>query len=341
MKTLPTPATQTVFSAGVLPFFEPDPGQALPRIERCTRAGPVLHACPMGDPEEVMSLNLAAGCVHRCAFCSVRAAPRYHGDQVVRLYADTAHRLAAELAARRQKPRAVYVSPSTDPFPPSAEFQAETVRAVETLAENGVKALLLTRGYVRPFALRRLAGSRGHVRVTVALTTLDRGLQRVLEPLAAPPRLRIRQIAGLTREGIPVQAALEPLVAGWTDTRSNLASLLEALAGAGVQRVTAGYLFLRPGIRANLVRAFDGAGLDPRLLDAYESGPTLRGEGVCVARYLPRRQRQRGYAALMALAAEFGISVRVCGITNPDFPAPRPSPGPLLPALPLAFSSAR
>jgi hypothetical protein len=48
------------------------------------------------------------------------------------------------------------------------------------------------------------------------------------------------------------------------------------------------------------------------------------GEGTLApARYLPKTRRQRGYAALMALAAGYGITVRVSGITNPDFGRPR------------------
>src|SRR5262249_53766120 len=100
----------------------------LPRVERKVRNGSVLHASPMGHNGEVLSLNLAMGCAHRCGFCSARAYPTYPGDEVVYLYTNTPERLAAELASRRQRPRAVYVSPSTDPFPPLAKVQDMTLR---------------------------------------------------------------------------------------------------------------------------------------------------------------------------------------------------------------------
>ena len=295
----------------------------LPRVMFCERKGAALHSSPLAPSPEVLSLNVATGCGQRCAFCPARAYANYTGDDVVYLFRDNVRRLTEELARRQQKPRAVYVSPSTDPFPPLAEVQAETGRVVEALARHGVEAWLMTRGYIRPSALEVLAAHREHVKVTIGLTTTDRQLQRVLEPLAAPPRRRLRQIAQLCSLGIAMQVALEPLVPGLTDTRDNLGELLEALAALGVNRVTAGYLFLRQGIRNNLIQALQPFGWDEQVLSAFAGGPLLEAAGVAPARYLPKARRQRGYSALMALAAGLGITVHVSGVTNPDFRPPR------------------
>lgn len=291
----------------------------LPRLERVPAPSSVLHSSPMGDGPDVLSLNLARGCGQRCAFCSARAYVTYPGDQVVYLFEDVAAKLAEELAARRKRPRAVYVCPSTDPFPPLAEVQATTVRVVEVLAGHGIDAWLMTRGYVRPSALEVLAQHRERVKVLLGLTTLDRTLQRALEPLTAPPRLRVRQLAELRRLGIAVQVALEPLVPGLTDTPSNLEPILRVLADLGIPHVTAGYLFLRPRIRENLLPALEPLGWDVPVLDAFADGVMLEAGGIAPARYLAKGKRQRGYASLMALAAGFGISVSVSGLTNPDF----------------------
>jgi len=242
---------------------------------------------------------------------------------VIYLPTDTAERLAKELAARRQKPRAVYVSPSSDPFMPLAELQAETCRVVEVLAEHDVEAWLMTRGAIRPSALAVLAAHRDKVKVTVGLTTVDRTLQRVLEPMAAPPRLRLRQIARLRDRGVPVHVEVAPLVPGVTDTRAQVGGLLESLALVGVQHITAGYMFLRPGIRDNLMRELEGRGLAEIVVQQFADGVMLQGDGLAPARYLSRVRRQHGYAAIKALAAGLGIRVSVCGLTNPDFRGPR------------------
>lgn len=296
-------------------------GPRLPRVIRLARKSPLLHAGPMAD-NGVLSLNLAQGCLHRCAFCSARAHAGWPGDDVIQLYLDTAKRLEEELATRRRKPRAVYISPSTDPFMPLKEVQADTVEVVQTLARHGVESWLMTRGYIRPRAFQVLVRHRQRVRVTIGLQTLDRKLQRVLEPLAAQPRLRLRQIAKLIQAGIAVQVEVGPLIPGLTDGRANLEELLNALAAVGVHNITTGYVFLRERIQTNLVEALRSSGIGSKFLEEYQGGPVMPSDHIAPARYLPKRRRQQGYAALMALAAPRGIRVRVSSVTNPDFGPP-------------------
>jgi hypothetical protein len=73
----------------------------------------------------------------------------------------------------------------------------------------------------------------------------------------------------------------------------------------------------------------------------------LSAPGLPPARYLPRGRRQRGYATLMALAADYGIGVGVSRTTNPDFGAAPSgasagqSPEPRRRLLPLFMAAAR
>src|SRR5262249_26839877 len=138
----------------------------LPRVELIKRHGPVLHVTPMPDHNGVLSLNLTRGCGHRCAFCSVRAQPNYPGDEVVYLYRDTAKQLTAELAERSHPPAAVFITPSSDPFPPLARVQAETGRVVEALASADIPTWLMTRGFIRPSVLQTIAQYADRVRIT-------------------------------------------------------------------------------------------------------------------------------------------------------------------------------
>ena len=126
------------------PPSQPVVGQAL-LVEWLERRGDVLHASAMSANGDVLALNLSRGCAHQCAFCSVRAYPSYPGDGVVQLFGGTPERLDRELSLRRRLPRAVFVSPSTDPFPPLSVVQAEAVRIVEVLVRHGVEAWLMTR----------------------------------------------------------------------------------------------------------------------------------------------------------------------------------------------------
>jgi DNA repair photolyase len=288
----------------------------------------VLHPTGVAFDEDVLGLNLTRGCTLGCAFCSVRASPGFPGDDELILYERTAERLAEELDARPQLPRAVFVSPATDPFPPLEEVQAATVAVVETLAVRGVQTWLMTRGQISASALEALARRRDHVRVTIALTTLEEAWRRELEPGTASAPERLAQLARLHELGVPAHATLDPLLPGLTDRPDNLRAVLKALAAAGVRQITAGYLFLREAIVANLRPVLNRLGVTKTVLGAYVRGPVLTGPGLAAARYLSRTRRQRGYATIMALAVEHGIKVSVSGLTNPDFAPPRPTETP-------------
>ncbi len=331
----PTSRLRPVVGAGVvtLPFFS----ASLPRVEFIDHPGPVLHTTPLGSEEEVLGLNLTRGCVHRCGFCSARAYPHYSGDEVLTVYASTPQHLERELK-EGPRPRAVFLSPAIDPFPPVQAVQELTREVVQILHRYQVHAWLMTRGYIRPAILDSLERVRSTVKVTLGLTTLERTWQRALEPLTAPPGLRLKQIAELRRRGFAVQVALDPLLPGITDTRENLEPLLDALARVGVTQVSASYLFLREGIADNLTTALNPLGMAETVLEAFRGGPLLAAPGMAPARYLPKARRQRGYATLMALGASRGIAVHLSGLTNPDFgsgrrPEPVSSPRPGLRAL--------
>src|SRR5262249_47998857 len=93
---------------------------ALPRVEWIERHGTALHPSPIGPAGEVLALNLARGCWHRCGFCAARAYVSFPRDGILQVYCQTPQQLDEELRGGRRLPRAVFVSPATDPFPPSS-----------------------------------------------------------------------------------------------------------------------------------------------------------------------------------------------------------------------------
>jgi DNA repair photolyase len=292
----------------------------LPHVTLKSRRGPLLHANPLNDDPTVLSLNIAQGCMHRCTFCSIRGHASYRGDEEIFLYANTAKVLDAELAKRSILPRAVVISPSCDPFAPNLLIQEETLHVVRVLAKYGIEAWLMTRGFVRPKILEGLQQFHDKVRLRVAMTTANRKLQRIVEPLTAPPTLRMRQLRVLRASGFRVDVAIEPLIPGVTDTRENLHPLLKRLAEAGIESVSVGYAFMRAGIRANLETALDALEIDVGDIDAeYKKGPVMTSGLIAAARYMPRIKRERSYGTLMGWGEELGIRVTVCRTTNPDF----------------------
>ena len=67
--------------------------------------------------------------------------------------------------------------------------------------------------------------------MALSITSLDAELQRILEPRAAPPKLRLAAIERLAQAGVPVGVMVAPIVPGLTD--HEIPRILEAAAAGG------------------------------------------------------------------------------------------------------------
>jgi hypothetical protein len=233
--------------------------------------------------------------------------------------ADAARYLRQELLFFPDKPKAVYVNPVGDPFHPSLAIQSEVAGAVETLGKHGIQSWLMTRGIIRPAILDQIAPFAERVQIRVGITTTEPFTQRTWEPFCAPPLLRLKQIPKLKAMGFSVQVALEPLIPGITDTRENLDPLLEMLGEIGINRVSAGDLYLPQRTHEALLSGPQDSGWDSRLAETFRGGTLWRTGALANCRLVPRSVRQQGYAALMSLASHYGIKVSISSASNPDF----------------------
>ena len=310
---------QNLVDPSTLPFHAP--AGSAPGV---TPSDFLLHRGPYSDRPEVWSLDLTQ-------ISGASDSPSLF-ENTKPVGEGLADRLAAELDFRRDRPRLVLVGPEIDPFPADPDGQQETVRIVEMLAKRDIIAWLSTRRTPMAAVLDALTQYRSQLRITVAITAVDPGIQRAVEPDAAPTEERLAFIAELQRREVPVEVNLDPLLPGLTDTQDKLWVLLEQLAACDVRQITAGYLVLRPGVRERLQDGLATHGWAEIVLGAFHDGTTFRDGPNPAAVYLSKAKRQRGYAALMATATEFDISTRLSSLANPDFRPPRP---------PDAASSAR
>jgi DNA repair photolyase len=305
-----------------------------PRLIHVARRGPVLRPSPKA--EGVYGLDLTAGCLHGCGFCHIRGSARYPGDARVLFDPFSAEALGSALDELGEAVRRVVLSPGSDPLPLNRGVRAEAVRAAEAVLNRGVELVVMTRGRVPRALLDVLASHPGRASIALGLTTLSKPLSRALEPRAASPRGRLRDLARLSAAGIEVEARVEPLIAGLTDTRENLLPLFRALSAAGVGRVVAHYLFLHPSMTASLTTALEPLGHAERLIDEFEGGPTFALGTIGTTKHLPREARRTGLARLIAWGAECGLAVSTGSAQNPDLPRLEPPRLRTAPAPPVA-----
>jgi DNA repair photolyase len=302
----------------VLPLFGDDAVAPARRLVRVTRQTHILTPSPTSPG--VYGLDLTAGCLHGCPYCYIRSSPRWPGEGRVLFDPFSAANLEQALASLKETPRQVVLSPASDPLPRSREVRDEAVRVTAILLQRGIDVTIMTRGYVPRALSALLERYKSRARVEVGLTSLDRLLSRRLEPGAASPRARLRGLARLVKTGVPVSLRLEPLFAGLTDTRENVAPLFDEAAARGVERVVAHYAFLHPAMVETLRAALAPIGWDERILEEYDEGPHFRVGSLGRTTHLPVQVRREGLARIIAWGAERGLRVETGSTQNPDFP---------------------
>jgi DNA repair photolyase len=297
--------------------------RAWPKLIPVGRRGPVLRPAPASPG--VFGVDLTAGCGHGCAYCPARPGLRAGSEDRLPFDPFTAEALAAALDERGDAVRTIVLSPWSDPLPPYRPVRAEAVRVAELVLGRGLELVILTRGRFPRRLVDVLAAHPHRARVALGFIGRNKGLVRALEPRAASPRGRIRDLARLTGAGVPVEIRLEPLIPGLTDTRENLAPLFLELVRAGAARVVAHYLFRHPATLDTLDAALEPLGWADRIHEQFEGGPSLLVGSMGTVRNFPRDLRRDGFARLMAWGAEFGLSVTTGAAQNPDLPRGEPS----------------
>jgi DNA repair photolyase len=152
-------------------------------------------------------------------------------------------RAASSSSRAPPTPRILHLGGNTDPYQP-VERQARITRGIiEVLGRFRHPFSVITKGALirRDHDLLGPLGQARLARAAVSITTLDRGLARIMEPRAATPGRRLEAVRRLADAGVPTQVMFAPVIHGLND--HELEAVLEAAAEAGA--ATAGYVALR------------------------------------------------------------------------------------------------
>jgi len=283
------------------------------------RKGHVLTRPTLKCLSQVASINPTLGCIHQCAYCYARGYSIYPGDGKVFVYGNMPEKLKKELISRRKLPAYVFFSPTCDVLQPIPQVLKVTYELMRILLEYGVGINLLTKGRISAKFLQLFGQYKESVLIQIGITTLNRDIQRKMEPFAATPQERLRNIEQLCTIGIMPEVKLDPLIPGVTDTKANLTALFQTLQGFGVNSTGINYLFLRPQIKKNLYKALGKTSFLPKILEHYQNAKPihlLAEQSRVIA--LDVAYRKHAYEQISKWAKAFGIHAYVCGCKNPD-----------------------
>ncbi|MDQ6622747.1 MAG: PA0069 family radical SAM protein, partial [Verrucomicrobiota bacterium] len=172
------------------------------------------------------SVNPYRGCEHGCAYCFARPTHEYLGfsagldfESKIMVKENAAELLEVELASPKWQPQTVVMSGVTDPYQPIERKLRLTRRCLEVLAKfrNPVGIITKNRLVTRDIDVLKELAEHNAAAVNISVTSLDRDLQRILEPRTSPPQARLDAVAQLREAGIPVGVMVAPIIPGLTD----------------------------------------------------------------------------------------------------------------------------
>ena len=196
------------------------------------------------------SVNPYRGCEHGCAYCFARPSHEYLGfsagldfETRIMVKENAPALLEAELSSPRWEPQVLVLSGVTDPYQPVERRLRITRRCLEVLAKfrNPVGIVTKNKLVTRDIDLFRELAEHQAISVNISVTSLDRNLQRIMEPRTSPPKARLEAVAQLRAAGVPVGVMVAPIIPGITE--HEVPAILQAAGEAGAQ--FANYVVLR------------------------------------------------------------------------------------------------
>jgi DNA repair photolyase len=283
------------------------------------RKSPVLSASSLSCLSHIPSVNLTSGCAHECVYCYARGYSVYPGENKVVIYKNTLEKLKSELPRKKNRPQAVYFSPSSDIFQPVSEVLELSHSILEFLLSNGVGIAFVTKGHIPDMTMGLLLNHASKVRAQIGIITHDENIRRIFEPNTASVDQRLEQMKKMSLGGIAVEARIIPILPGITDVPECINALFQAIVKTGITHAAISTLFLRPAILGAIKRHIPDKEILGHLLDFYKDAGRLavHAENSSVIP-LPRPKREGIYSRFREIANKYSIKLSICGCMNPD-----------------------
>ena len=231
------------------------------------------------------TLNCYVGCSHRCLYCYARYMKKFKdrpedwGDFVdVKI---NAPEILAKQILRIRPPKEVFMSSICDGWQPLEAKYKLSRACLKILLEAGLEVSILTKSslILRDFDLLEAYKTPS---LGMTITTLNRNLQKVLEPYASEPLERLNTLKKAQDKGIKTWVFLGPLLPEFCDTRANLEAIFRALEGLNLDHIYVDRLNPRWGVLDSLKKGLSRRDYtNLRLLIYKTSNPAKYTEYSC------------------------------------------------------------
>ncbi len=196
------------------------------------------------------AINPYRGCEHGCIYCYARPSHAWLGlspglDFETRIFhkPNAVDCLRSELANDRYACAPITLGANTDAYQPVERKLGITRAILECLDDCNHPVRIVTKSSLveRDMDVLSSMAERGLCTVAVSITSFDTEIARKMEPRTTAPARRLETVARLAASGIPVEAAVAPVIPVLTD--SELERILERTRDAGA--IDAWYTLIR------------------------------------------------------------------------------------------------
>jgi len=211
----------------------------------------ILNKSELAD----FTLNCYVGCSHRCLYCYARYMKKFKDRPEDWGYFVDVKINAPEILAKQIRkiklPKEVFMSSICDGWQPLEAKYKLSRACLKILLEAGLEVSILTKSslILRDFDLLEAYKTPS---LGITITTLDRNLQKVLEPYASESSERLNTLKIAQERGIKTWVFLGPLIPEFTDTKANLEALFRALKGLDLDKIYVDRLNPRWGVLESL-----------------------------------------------------------------------------------------
>jgi DNA repair photolyase len=216
----------------------------------------ILNRCSNPQMPFAWTINPYRGCEFGCVYCYARYTHEFLELRdpmdferrifVKRRAAEVLERTLARTPIGRDE---IALGTATDPYQPAERTYELTRSMLEVFARvAGIRLSITTKSnlVVRDLDLLQKINERSELSVNFSLITLNRRLQRILEPRAPRPELRLRAMSVLAAAGIRCKILMMPMIPGLTDNAAGIDSIVAAARRHGASDVHCRTLFLKP-----------------------------------------------------------------------------------------------
>jgi DNA repair photolyase len=290
----------------------------------------ILNRCTSERMPFRWTINPYRGCEFGCVYCYARYTHdflelRDPMDFERRIFVK---RMAAEVLSRTLSRTpigedAIAIGTATDPYQPAERKFKLTRSMLEVFANlSGLNLSITTKSALvtRDLDLLMKINRRSHLQVNISLITVDRRLQRILEPRAPRPGLRLRALNLLSRAGIRTNLLMMPMIPGLTDDPARIESVIRVAKRAGAEGLWWRSLYLKPAAARRFIPFIreNFPHLAPRIDEFYGRHVYAPGAYDDRMRTIFDRLRQRyGFAVSREPDEAMNVAMRPSGHTAP------------------------